>query len=212
MVTKACEARSRALTMFTMLVTFTSAWSCLVLWRCTLLSTQLSTDEPVSVLGGGGGSGRSCGRVEGTRYCQSDIATTHLSPRITLTSISSPYLIPRESSPLFHLPATTSNHPTREVKTFQSIGFDFWILNEITEFSGTRGYLPQPEEISYYKATEKVGTGGKVSKCNGYCISLVWCDINELIQFFYLLTILPVFTKNSILWKITSTTTNDHWL
>ena len=76
---------------------------------------------------------------------------------LTLTSISSQHSIPRESSPLFHLPATTSNHPTRDVKTFQSIGFDFWILNEITEFSGTRGYLPQPEEISYYKATEKVG-------------------------------------------------------
>ena len=140
------------------------------------------------------------------------ISPQHTYHPVSLLYISSPYSIPRESSPLFHLPATTSNHPTREVKTFQSIGFDFWILNEITEFSGTRGYLPQPEEISYYKATEKVGTGGKVSKCNGYCISLVWCDINELIQFFYLLTILPVFTKNSILWKITSTTTNDHWL
>ena len=66
MVTKACEARTRTLNMFTMLVTFTSVvCTCLVLWRCTLLSTQLSTDEPGSARWWAGGSGRDCGRVGG---------------------------------------------------------------------------------------------------------------------------------------------------
>lgn len=130
MVTKACEARTRTLNMFTMLVTFTSVvCTCLVLWRCTLLSTQLSTDEPGSARWWAGGSGRDCGRWGDQVLSVWYPATTHLSLSITLILLShcSPYSVPRESSPLL---LSLGNSQQSSDTGGQNIPFNwFWFLN-----------------------------------------------------------------------------------